>query len=145
MNRFFDINIYLEQAHYVLVKWPASYRLPDSLQSPLLFLSQLPLKETASVWVMGTYSRGSCEKELRSEDLLYLRLSPVVFQIPPTSVAVYVPKVGHVSAHKVQQVPIIPSVVYVMNCTQDISYLRGREKTVSWNSGIFHMGICGPA
>jgi len=32
--------------------------------------------------VMGTYNRGSCEKEQRSEDWLYLRLSPVVFQIP---------------------------------------------------------------
>jgi hypothetical protein len=44
---------------------------------------QLPLKETACVRVIGTYCGGSCEKKQRSEDLLCLWLSPVVFQIPP--------------------------------------------------------------
>ena len=38
----------------------------------------------------------------------------------PTSVVVYFLKVGHVSAHKVHQVPIIPSVVDVMKCMQEI-------------------------
>ena len=84
--RVVDISKYLEQPHYRLVELPACYRLPDSLHSPPLppmFLAQLPLKETASVRVMGTYCRGSCEKERRSKDWLYLWPSPVVFQIPP--------------------------------------------------------------
>jgi hypothetical protein len=53
---------------------------------------------------MGTYFRGSCEKE-RSEDWLASPVAlRVIFHIPSTSVVDYFLKVGHVSAHKVQQV-----------------------------------------